>query len=85
MFVLFLPAPPPGERVLGPSEASPLGALRTEPGGLEVYGAALSSDSESRNQLSSSSSSGAEQSPGCVHLSVCFAVKFIVSWRYEIN
>lgn len=71
--------------MLGPSKAGTLGAVRTEPGGLKVHGAALASDSESGNQLSSSSSSRAEQSAGCVHLSVYFAVKFIVSWQYEIN
>lgn len=66
--------------MLGPPKAGLLGAVRTEPRGLKVHGAALSSDSESRNQLSSSSSSGTEQSPRYLYLSVYFAFKFIVSW-----
>lgn len=69
---------PPGEPVLGPSKARPLSAVRTEPGGLEVHGAGFSSGSESRDQLSFSSSRRTQHSSEYSHpthyLTLCYMI-----------
>lgn len=77
----------PGEPVLGPSKTRPLGAVRTEPGGLKSHDAGFYSGSETRDQLSFSSSRQTQHSSEYIHpiqyLLLCCQIHHVMDIPYE--